>query len=171
MSEQRGPASGPDLSDIPPLPQSSTALASEEMQSSRVSYDRKARRGTGLSLGVVTDYRVLQRVDPWSVMKLGFLLSIALGIMLVIAAALCWLLLDSFHVFSSISSIIGEIDTSSGEISKLLGYLHFDKVISMATIVAIINVLLLTALMTVGAFLYNIVASLVGGIHVTLVEE
>lgn len=171
MSEQHAPANGRDSLDQPPMPPGSTPLADTTMQSSHVSYDGGGRRGTGLSLGVVTDYRVIQRVDPWSVMKLGFLLSIALGIMLVVAAALCWLLLDSFHVFSSISSIIGEIDTSSGEISKLLGYLHFDKVISMATIVAIVNVLLLTALMTVGAFLYNIVASLVGGIHVTLVEE
>lgn len=171
MSDQRGPASGHNSVEQPPVPPRSTTLTDTKMQSSRVSYGDGGRRGTGMSLGVITDYRVIQRVDPWSVMKLGFLLSIALGIMLVIAAALCWLLLDSFHVFSSISSIIGEIDTSSGEISKLLGYLHFDKVISMATIVAIINVLLLTALMTVGAFLYNIVASLVGGIHVTLVEE
>lgn len=130
-----------------------------------------ARRGTGETTGLAVDYRIIQRVDPWSVMKLGFLLSIAIGVMTVIAAALAWLLLDSFQVFAQITKIIGEIDTSSGEFSKLLGYLHFDKVISLATIVAIANTILLTALMTIGAFLYNIVASLVGGIHVTLVEE
>ena len=130
-----------------------------------------ARRGTGATRGLATDYRILQKIDPWSVMKLGFLVSIAIGIMMVIAAALAWLLLDSFQVFSSITEIIGEVDTSSGEFSKLLSYLHFDKVISMATIVAIANTVLLTILMTIGAFLYNIVAALVGGVHVTLVED
>ncbi|MDO5701676.1 MAG: DUF3566 domain-containing protein [Bowdeniella nasicola] len=166
MSEKQGPEGRSEggvndtretAVNTPPAPPSKVTLA--------------PRRGTGETIGLNTDYRVISRVDPWSVMKLGFLLSIALGIMTVIAAAIAWLLLDSFHVFSSISEIVGEIDTSSGEFSKLIGYLHFDKVISMATIVAIVNTILLTVLMTIGAFIYNIVAALVGGIHVTLEEE
>ncbi|MDO5727072.1 MAG: DUF3566 domain-containing protein [Bowdeniella nasicola] len=172
MSEHNSAAEQPPT--LPPRPKVDSPTTSDDrgktaLQTSKVSYEPKVRRGTGQS--VASEFRIIQRVDPWSVMKLGFLLSIALGLMTVIAAAMSWLLLDSFGVFSSISSIIGEIDTSSGEISKLMSYLHFDKIISMATIIAIINVLLLTALMTIGAFIYNIVASLVGGIHVTLTEE
>lgn len=159
------------VSDASTPPPPETDVAPEPADEDKPRTGFTLRRGEGLTTGLQVDYRVVQRVDPWSVMKLGFLLSIAIGIMTVIAAALAWLLLDSFQVFSSITQIIGEIDTSSGEFSKLLGYLHFDKIISIATIVAIVNTILLTALMTIGAFIYNIVASLVGGIHVTLVEE
>lgn len=141
------------------------------LKESAVDDSAPQRRGTGLTTGLVTDYRVVQRIDPWSVMKYAFLMSIALGVMMVIAAALGWLLLDSLGVFSSITEIVGEVDTTSGDIGKLLGYLHFDKVISLSTVIAGINVLLLTALATICAFLYNVIASLVGGIHVTLVEE
>ena len=49
----------------------------------------------------------------------------------------------------------------------LLDYARLPRVISYATIVAVINVILLTALSTLGAMLYNVVASLVGGVKVS----
>ncbi|MGO1318432.1 MAG: DUF3566 domain-containing protein [Cellulomonadaceae bacterium] len=50
-------------------------------------------------------------------------------------------------------------------------YVERDRVVSLAMIVAVVDVVLLTALSTVGAFLYNVVASLVGGVHVTLTDD
>ena len=59
----------------------------------------------------------------------------------------------------------------AGRYADLLDYARLPRFISYATIVAVINVILLTALSTLGAMLYNVVASLVGGIKVSLMDE
>ena len=45
------------------------------------------------------------------------------------------------------------------------------QVASFATIIAVVNVVLLTALSMLGAVLYNISSTLVGGIGVTLTDD
>lgn len=110
------------------------------------------------------------RVDPWSAMKMSFLLSIAAGIMLVVAAVVFWKVLDGLQVFTEIDAIIKEILGENTEVN-VLQYVELSRVVSLATLIAIIDVVLLTALGTIGAFLYNVVAALVGGIHLTLTDD
>lgn len=112
----------------------------------------------------------VSRVDPWSVMKLAFLLSVALGIVLVVAVAVLWFALDSMHVFAQLDTLIREILGTESNVN-ILQYVSFNRIISGATLVAVVDVFLLTALSTIGAFLYNITASLVGGVHLTLTDE
>jgi hypothetical protein len=112
----------------------------------------------------------VSRIDPWSVMKLAFLLSVALGIMLVVAVAVLWFALDSMHVFAQLDTLIREILGTESNVN-VLQYVSFSRIISGATLVAVVDVFLLTALSTIGAFLYNITASLVGGAHLILTDE
>ena len=109
------------------------------------------------------------RVDPWSVTKVGFLLSVALGIALVFATLVLWLMLDSMHVFGDIEEFLKNL--SAERFVTLMEYLHLSKVLSYATIAAVANVIMITAMSTLGAFLYNIIASLVGGVRVSLMDE
>ncbi|OJV80950.1 MAG: hypothetical protein BGO37_15650 [Cellulomonas sp. 73-92] len=112
----------------------------------------------------------VSRLDPWSVMKLAFLMSFAAGIMLVVAVSVLWLTLDGLHVFTSLNNLVTQIVGQESSIN-ILTYVQFSKVLSITTLVAVIDVLLLTALATIGAFLYNVVAALVGGVHVTMTDE
>jgi len=112
----------------------------------------------------------VSRIDPWSVMKLAFLLSFAMGIMGVIAVMVVWATLNGLHVFTTINSLIGQIVGAESNIN-VLDYVQFSKVVSAATLISVVDVFLLTALATIGAFLYNIVAALVGGVHVTMTDE
>lgn len=112
----------------------------------------------------------VSRVDPWSVMKLSFLLSVAIGIMIVVAAAVIWLTLDGMHVFTKVDSLVREVVGTETKID-ILQYVKFSRIVSAASLIAIIDVFLMTALATIGAFLYNIVAALVGGIHLTMTDE
>ncbi|WP_246130924.1 DUF3566 domain-containing protein [Cellulomonas aerilata] len=112
----------------------------------------------------------LSRVDPWSVMKLSFLLSFAIGIMIVVAAVVVWFALDSLAVFTTINDMITEIVGQESPID-VLQFLDLSRVVSGAMVVAVVDVVLLTALSTIGAFLYNITAALVGGVNVTLTDE
>ena len=112
----------------------------------------------------------LARVDPWSVTKLSFLLSVAVGIALVVATAVVWSVLDGMGVFTDVNGLLR--DVVGGEVDvNLLDYLAFGKVLSLATVIAVVDVVLLTALSTIVAFLYNVSAALVGGLHVTLSDD
>ena len=48
----------------------------------------------------------IARIDAWTVMKVSFLLSVALGIALVIATIVLWLMVDAMHVFSQIEEFL-----------------------------------------------------------------
>ncbi|TDC62160.1 DUF3566 domain-containing protein, partial [Streptomyces hainanensis] len=112
------------------------------------------------------------KADPWSVMKVSFLLSIALGICTVIAVAMLWMVMDSMGVFTTIGETITEATAAEGESGfDLVGFLSLSRVMLFTSIIALIDVVLATALATLGAFLYNLSAGFVGGVEVTLAED
>ncbi|MDY2940921.1 MAG: DUF3566 domain-containing protein [Varibaculum sp.] len=112
---------------------------------------------------------VMSQLDPWAVMKVTFLLSVAFGIATVLSALLVWLLLNSMHVFSGIQNFVDSIDRS-GAIASMVEYLELPRVLALSTVVAVANVLIITALSTIGALIYNLVARLVGGVKMTLLD-
>lgn len=112
----------------------------------------------------------VSRVDPWSVLKLSFLLSVAVGIAIVVAAGVLWAVLDAVGVFSSVDDLLGSV-TGGNDAVGVTQYVALSKVLSAATVIAVVDVVLLTALATLGAILYNIAAALVGGLHVTLTDD
>lgn len=114
----------------------------------------------------------LTRVDPWSVMKTAFLLSIAFGIVTVISVAIVWSVLGAAGVWDSINQTVQEVlGGESGESFDVENYVGTSRVMGFTMIVAVIDVILLTAIATLGAFLYNLSAALLGGVEVTLAED
>ena len=114
----------------------------------------------------------LTRIDPWSVMKTAFLLSIAFGIVTVVSVLMVWTVLGTAGVWDSINSTVQNIlggESSSG--FDITDYIGTSRVIGFTMLVAVIDVVLLTAIATLGAFLYNMAAALLGGIEVTLAED
>ena len=114
----------------------------------------------------------MTRIDPWSVMKTAFLLSIALGIVIVVSVFMVWSVLDAADVWSSINQTVRDVlGGESATTFDIEDYLGTRRVVGFAMIVAAVDVVLLTAIATLGAFLYNMSASLLGGIEVTLAED
>ena len=113
----------------------------------------------------------LARVDPLSTLKLSFLLSVALGIGLVMATVVLWQLLNQMGVFSSLNETLQTVDSGGASSFDLYDYIGLSRVVSLATFIAVMNVVLLMALAAAGAVLYNIAASLVGGLHITLSDD
>lgn len=112
------------------------------------------------------------KVDPWSVMKVGFLLSIALGICTIIAVAVLWMVMDAMGVFSAVGGMVTEAtSTDDGGGFDLENFLSLSRVLTFTAVVAVIDVVLVTALATLGAFIYNMSAGFVGGVEVTLAED
>lgn len=112
----------------------------------------------------------VQRVDPLSVLKLSFLLSVAAGIAGVVLVAVLWMILNGMGVFSAINDMILSL-LPQGKQFSLMDYVGFGRVIPISIVISFINVVLMTALATLAAFLYNICAGLVGGIKVTLTDD
>ncbi|MGX1131844.1 hypothetical protein RKD49_004034 [Streptomyces glaucescens] len=112
------------------------------------------------------------KADPWSVMKVSFLLSIALGICTIVAAAVLWMVMDAMGVFSTVGGTISEA-TGSNESNgfDLQAFLSLPNVLLFTSIIAVIDVVLATALATLGAFIYNLSAGFVGGVELTLAED
>jgi hypothetical protein len=115
----------------------------------------------------------LSRIDPWSVMKVSFLLSIAFGIVTVVSVFLVWSVLGAAGVWDSINNTVSDTVSSGNNVSTfdIADYLGMSRVLGFTMLVSVIDVILITAIATLGAFLYNMAASLLGGIEVTLAED
>ncbi len=111
------------------------------------------------------------RVDPWSVTKAAFLLALAIGIVIVVAVAIVWWLLDAAGVFVTISRTLDEIIGSATTGFDLMAVLDFSRVMGVAIVIASVEVVLVSILATIFALLYNLTVGLTGGIEVILSDE
>jgi hypothetical protein len=115
----------------------------------------------------------LTRIDPWSVMKTSFLLSVAFGVVTVVAVLMVWSVLGAAGVWDSINQTVQDVvgGQDSASTFDVQDYLGTSRIIGFTMLVAVIDVVLLTAIATLGAFLYNMAAALLGGVEVTLAED
>jgi hypothetical protein len=102
-------------------------------------------------------------------MRMSFLLSLAVAVITVVAVLLLWSLFAAAGVFTSLETTIDDI-VGQGAVA-ITQYFGLVRIMTFALVVAVIDVILITALATLGAFLYNIAAGLVGGVEVSIIEE
>ncbi|MGW4151806.1 DUF3566 domain-containing protein [Micromonospora chersina] len=114
----------------------------------------------------------LKRIDPWSVMKFAFAVSVVLFIVVVVATSVLYLALDAMGVFKSVNDSLTDLVNAGGGQGGGGGFRITAKgVILSSALIGLVNVVLFTALATLGAFVYNVCADLVGGIELTLAER
>jgi Transmembrane domain of unknown function (DUF3566) len=114
----------------------------------------------------------LIHLDPWSVMKTSFLLSIAFGIVTVVAVAVVWSVLGAAGVWDSINQTVSDVmGGDSAQSFDVQNYVGTSRVLGFTMIISVVDVVLITAIATLGAFLYNLAAALLGGVEVTLAED
>lgn len=113
---------------------------------------------------------VVAKVDTWTIAKLAFLLSVALGIVSVVSAVILWLVMQATGAFQSLNELLTMLGTTGNQID-ISQYLSLGQVALYTTIIAVINVVLFTILGVIAGLLYNIAAKLVGGIGVTLTDD
>lgn len=114
----------------------------------------------------------LSRVDPWSVTKTAFLLSIAFGVMCVVAVFLVFSIMDAAGLWDKVNSTIQSVvNQDKGSQFDIKDYVAMSRVMGITMLISVIDVVLITALATLGAFIYNMSAAMLGGIEVTLAED
>lgn len=113
----------------------------------------------------------LVQVEPWSVMKTAFLLSVAIGIVTVVAVAIVWGVLGAAGLWDSVNSIVRDTIQTNSTDFDVRDYVGTSRVLGFTMIVAVADIILITAIATLGAFLYNLSATLLGGVEVTFAED
>jgi tetrahydromethanopterin S-methyltransferase subunit E len=104
-------------------------------------------------------------VDFWSALKLSFLLSVVLGIVLVVVVFLVWSVIASTGIFDSVSQLFQDV-AGEGSDFKLESIIGLPQVMGFSIIVALLNVVVLTALGAIAALLYNLSVRITGGLLV-----
>lgn len=113
----------------------------------------------------------VSRVDPWSAMKVSFLLSVAVGIAMVVMVFVLWTILAGMGVFDQVNGVVGEIVQDRNQRFDILDFVGLGRVLSLSIVIAVIDVILITAIATLAAFLYNVSSALVGGLQLTLTDD
>ena len=111
----------------------------------------------------------LKRLDPWSVLKLALVLAVVLFFIWLVAVGVLYGVLDGIGVWDRLNGTYA--DLVSGEAPSGSPLISAGRVFGIAAVVGAINSLLFAVAVTVGAFVYNVSADLVGGIEVTLSER
>ncbi len=116
---------------------------------------------------------VVRRIDPWSVLKFSLIFSLCLLVVFVVAVIALYLALDALGVFDSVNEFLRTLtETERGQSSSgIEEVFSAGRVIGGSIVIGLINVVIITAISTLGAFLYNLCADIVGGIEVTLAER
>jgi hypothetical protein len=132
----------------------------------------KARTGAGAGggRGRRADL-VVARLEPWSVMKFSFLISLVAWVMLFVAVAVLYFALSSLGVFESVQKTLTSVTSSSGSAGVSMSkWFSASRILGYTMLIGAVNIVLITALSTVGAMVYNLVTHMGGGIEVTLRE-
>ncbi len=159
----------PDLSGPlprPPKHQSeapSTAPDRTPSAGSRIQVGPRSKSG-----GPVRATMQIRRVDPWSALKVSALLSVALFFVWMIAVAFLYLVLGGMGVWSKLNSNVGDLLTSNSGGGELVSA---GSIFGGALLIGLLNIILLTAMATIGAFVYNLSTDIVGGVEVTLADR
>jgi transmembrane protein DUF3566 len=115
---------------------------------------------------------IVARLEPWSVMKFSFLMSLVAWLMLFVAVALLYYALSGLGVFAALQHTLESVTSSQGSGGvNLSKWTSAPRVLGYTMLIGAVNVVLITALSTVGAMIYNLVTHLGGGIEVTLKES
>ena len=113
----------------------------------------------------------LNHVEPWSVARIAFAVSVAMMIVGVVAMTIFWVVLNVAGVWDQVNEAVTSVLSDDSSSFDITDYLGFWRLIGLTLVLSAINVVLMTALATIGAHLYNLAAQILGGVEVTFSEE
>jgi hypothetical protein len=111
------------------------------------------------------------RVEPWSVMKFSFVVSLVAFVILFVAVSVLYGALAGLGVFDSLQRVVSDVTSSQGSAGvNAKTWFSASRVLGYTALLGSLNIVLITAMSTIGAVVYNLTSRLVGGVEVTLKE-
>jgi hypothetical protein len=102
-------------------------------------------------------------VDFWSAVKLSFLVSIALAVITIVVFFLVYTVLETTGIFENINGLYKDV---AGVGDDLTAIFNLGRVMGFAVVVAILDLIVVTALGALCAALYNLSVKVTGGLLV-----
>lgn len=152
---------GPARSAASPA-QSGRTSRTQSAQGPRIGQRRRVPRARRMKLSVT-------KISPWSVAKVTFMLSIAMGIIQTVCVAILYGIIDAAGVFDKITSLVSQTGLAGN--FNMSSILSLGQVLSAVVIFSVFEVVIMVLLSVILTFLYNVASSLVGGVHVTLGDD
>ena len=113
----------------------------------------------------------LARLEPWSVMKFSFLASVVAFIILFVAVAVLYMVLSALGAFDSIQHFVTTLTSAKNSPgTNITHWFSASLILGYTAMLGAVNIVLITAMSTVGSVVYNLIAKTVGGVEVTLRE-
>ena len=113
----------------------------------------------------------LKRVDPWTVLKISLIVSIVMFFVWMIATGILYYTLGAMDVWAKVNDTFSTLTSTPDVAAGQTDLITAPRVFAITAIVGAINIVLFTALATVGAFIYNAAAAMSGGVELTLGER
>ena len=113
----------------------------------------------------------IARVEPWSVMKFSFVVSIVAFVILFVVVTVLWGALSALGVFDSLQRVVSSVTSSQASNGvNAAKWFSASRILGWTALLGSLNIVLITAMSTIGAVVYNLTSRLVGGVEVTLRE-
>jgi len=114
---------------------------------------------------------IVARVEPWSVMKFSFAVSLVAFVILFVAVSVLYGTLSGLGVFTSLDHVVSSVTSSQNSAGvNASRWFTASRVLGYTALLGVINIVLITAMSTIGAVIYNLTSRLIGGVEVTLRE-
>lgn len=103
----------------------------------------------------------LKRLDPWSVLKFGFVANVVLLLMFLLVAVVVWFIIDRLAIVDQVCDIALDVGfTRCG--------VDFGNLFRALVLLGLLWVVVQTAVLVFFSFLHNLLADLTGGLAVTV---
>ena len=109
-------------------------------------------------------------VDFISALKMSFLLGVAQFVVVVIGSFLLYVVFVQTGIFETANSVAGEV-LGSGTAFNVNDVVSIGRTVGAAAAIGFVNMIVITVMGAVAAFLYNVAAKLAGGISVGFTNE
>jgi hypothetical protein len=155
------PSMAPPVTVKPAKPAAGRAPAPAKHKPQKGSAQRPARQA----------HLTVARVEPWSVMKFSFVVSIVAFVILFVAVSILYGTLSALGVFDSLQRVVTSVTSSQDSAGvNAAKWWSASRVLGYTGLLGSVNIVLITAMSTIGAVVYNLTSRLIGGVEVTLRE-
>ena len=104
-------------------------------------------------------------------MKFSFVVSLVAFVILFVAVTVLYGALAGLGVFDSLQRVVSYVTSSQGSTGvNAKTWFSASRVLGYTALLGSLNIVLITAMSTIGAVVYNLTSRLVGGVEVTLKE-
>jgi hypothetical protein len=164
-------SASPKASARPRTPPVSVGPAKAGLAASGTAARRDARPKGSARRSARQAHLTIARIEPWSVMKFSFVISLIAFVILFVAVSVLYGTLSALGVFTSLQHVVQSV-TSSQDSSGVNAARWFtaSRVLGYTAMLGALNIVLITAMATIGAVIYNLTSRLIGGVEVTLRE-